>query len=398
MVGLPAARVTDMHTCPMCMGAPLPIIPPAAINVFIGGLIAARMGDLCTCVAPIPVPVDAIIFGSPTVLIGKQPAARMTDPTVKGGVILPPCCPTVLIGMVGMADPTMIVPGVLSLLCGKLQIARDKIKKAKARAMMAGKTYTEGPGGLPQGVREASKADLQKLGLHDGVNDMTKIKDSDFGCKVFVETDPVTKAESYVVAFKGTTPTSVEDWGANLAQALGMKSEYYSQAILIAKTASEMAPGSVHYVGHSLGGGMASAAAAAANASATTFNAAGVNPKTVGRLGKDFAGAVVDAYFVDGDVLSGVQDALPISEAVGQRIPLPPAPETMATKAKEAAIGSGVGAAVGALTGPVGGILAGLGVKKVVEGVRKHGMDEVIAAIDQEADKVQQEMVKAGCI
>lgn len=398
MPGLPAARVTDMHTCPMCMGAPLPIIPPAALNVFIGGLIAARMTDLCTCVAPIPVPVDAIIFGSPTVLIGKLPAARMTDPTVKGGMILPPCCPTVMIGMAGFADPTVIVPGVLNLVCGKLQKARDKIKKAKARALMAGKTYTEGPGGLPAGVREATQADLQKLGLHDGVNDMTKIRDSDFGCKVFVETDPVTRAESYVVAFKGTTPTSPDDWGANLAQALGMDSAYYNQAMLIGQVASEMAPGAVHYVGHSLGGGMASAAAAVAKSTATTFNAAGVNPKTVARRGKELADAAVDAYFVDGDILSGIQDTLPVAEAVGHRIALPPAPETMATKAKEAAIGSGAGAAVAAMTGPLGGVLGGLGVKKVVEGVRKHGMDEVVAAIDQEADKIQQEMIKAGCI
>jgi uncharacterized Zn-binding protein involved in type VI secretion len=387
-----------MHTCPMCMGAPLPIIPPAALNVFIGGLIAARMTDLCTCVAPIPVPVDAIIFGSPTVLIGKLPAARMTDPTVKGGMILPPCCPTVMIGMAGFADPTVIVPGVLNLVCGKLQKARDKIKKAKARALMAGKTYTEGPGGLPAGVREATQADLQKLGLHDGVNDMTKIRDSDFGCKVFVETDPVTRAESYVVAFKGTTPTSPDDWGANLAQALGMDSAYYNQAMLIGQVASEMAPGTVHYVGHSLGGGMASAAAAVAKSTATTFNAAGVNPKTVARRGKELADAAVDAYFVDGDILSGIQDTLPVAEAVGHRIALPPAPETMATKAKEAAIGSGAGAAVAAMTGPLGGVLGGLGVKKVVEGVRKHGMDEVVAAIDQEADKIQQEMIKAGCI
>ena len=227
---------------------------------------------------------------------------------------------------------------------------------------------------------------------------MTKVRDSDFGCKVFVETDPVTRAESYVVAFKGTTPTSPDDWGANLAQALGMDSAYYNQAMLIGQVASEMAPGAVHYVGHSLGGGMASAAAAVAKSTATTFNAAGVNPKTVARRGKELADAAVDAYFVDGDILSGIQDTLPVAEAVGHRIALPPAPETMATKAKEAAIGSGAGAAVAAMTGPLGGVLGGLGVKKVVEGVRKHGMDEVVAAIDQEADKIQQEMIKAGCI
>jgi uncharacterized Zn-binding protein involved in type VI secretion len=101
MPGFPAARVGDMHTCPMCMGAPFPVIPPGGITVLIGGMPAARLTDLCACVAPIPVPVDAIVFGSPTVLICGLPAARMLDPTAKGGAILPPCCPTVLIGLGG---------------------------------------------------------------------------------------------------------------------------------------------------------------------------------------------------------------------------------------------------------------------------------------------------------
>ena len=299
--------------------------------------------------------------------------------------------------MAGFAGPTVIVPGVLNLLCGKLQIARDKIRKAKARALMAGKTYSDAPGGLPAGVREASTADLQKLGLHDGVHDMTKIKDSDFGCKVFVETDPVTRAESYVVAFKGTTPSSLEDWGANIAQGLGMESAYYNQAMEIARTASEMAPGAVHYVGHSLGGGMASAAAAAAKSTATTFNAAGVKAKTLERRGKDLKDAVVDAYYVEGDILSDIQDSLPLLEAVGQRKALPSAPDTAATQAKDMAAAA-VAAVVGAVAGPISAILGALGVKKAVEGVRKHGMDEVLKAIDQEAGKAEQEMVKAGCI
>jgi uncharacterized Zn-binding protein involved in type VI secretion len=68
--GKPAARVSDMHTCPMTTG-PVPhvggpILPPGGIMVLIGGLPAARMGDMCTCVGP----PDTIIIGAPTVLIG----------------------------------------------------------------------------------------------------------------------------------------------------------------------------------------------------------------------------------------------------------------------------------------------------------------------------------------
>ena len=298
--------------------------------------------------------------------------------------------------MMGFADPTVIVPGVLNLVCGGLKIARDKIKKAKARALMANKAYPEKVVELPKEVREATLQDLVKLGLNDGFTDYTKMKGSDFGCSVFVETDPVTNAESYVVAFKGTK--SREDLVVDFEQFLGKETTYYSRAMEIAKIASDAAPGAVHYVGHSLGGGLASAAAAVAKAEATTFNAAGVNDITVERNEAELSDAKVDAYFVDGDLLSGIQDTLPVSKAVGTRIPLSPAPVKAATQAKEAAIGGGVGAAIGAMTGPLGGFLGGLGVKNAVEAYRKHGMDEVIAAVDQETEKIEQEMIKAGCI
>jgi uncharacterized Zn-binding protein involved in type VI secretion len=68
--GLPAARVTDLHTCPMVTGVVPhvggPILPPGGITVLIGGLPAARMGDMATCVGP----PDVIVKGCPTVLIG----------------------------------------------------------------------------------------------------------------------------------------------------------------------------------------------------------------------------------------------------------------------------------------------------------------------------------------
>ena len=87
---LPAARITDIIVSPATLGVPTPIIPPGAPTVFIGGLPAARLGDTCG--------VDVIVMGSVTVLIGGMPAARVADLTAAGGAILPPGCPTVLIG------------------------------------------------------------------------------------------------------------------------------------------------------------------------------------------------------------------------------------------------------------------------------------------------------------
>jgi len=84
----PAARVTDMHVCPMVtvlvphVGGP--ILPPGAITVLIGGLPAARVGDMAVCTGP----PDVIVQGCPTVLIGGSMAARMGDMTAHGGVIV----------------------------------------------------------------------------------------------------------------------------------------------------------------------------------------------------------------------------------------------------------------------------------------------------------------------
>lgn len=69
--GLPAARVGDMHTCPMFDGPKPhvggPIMPPGSPTVLIGGLPAARVGDMATCAGP---PDTIIPPGCPTVLIG----------------------------------------------------------------------------------------------------------------------------------------------------------------------------------------------------------------------------------------------------------------------------------------------------------------------------------------
>src|SRR4051812_8576941 len=95
----PAARITDLHTCPMFDGPKPhvggPIMPPGVPTVLIGGLPAATVGNMCTCVGPTSTIIPP---GCPTVLIGGKPAARVGDGTAHGGKILPPGCPTVMIG------------------------------------------------------------------------------------------------------------------------------------------------------------------------------------------------------------------------------------------------------------------------------------------------------------
>ncbi|MDX1473319.1 MAG: PAAR domain-containing protein [Reinekea sp.] len=93
----PAARLTDLHVCPMVTGIVPhvggPVTGPGIPTVLIGSLPAAVVGDMCTCVGP----PDTIAKGSATVMIGGKPAARMGDTTAHGGSIVLGL-PTVMIG------------------------------------------------------------------------------------------------------------------------------------------------------------------------------------------------------------------------------------------------------------------------------------------------------------
>lgn len=87
-MGQPAARINDMHVCPMTTG-PVPhvggpILPPGEPTVLIGGMPAAKVGDMATCTGP----PDSIVAGSTSVLIGGMPAARLGDSTAHGGSIV----------------------------------------------------------------------------------------------------------------------------------------------------------------------------------------------------------------------------------------------------------------------------------------------------------------------
>lgn len=116
-MGKPAARVGDMHLCPMVTPAtpPVPhvggpILPPGKPTVLIGGMPAATVTNMCTCVGP----PDTIIMGSLGVFIGGLPAARMGDPTVHGGRITLGC-PTVLIGDIGFGGLPGIPPALFEM-------------------------------------------------------------------------------------------------------------------------------------------------------------------------------------------------------------------------------------------------------------------------------------------
>src|SRR5215471_11217948 len=106
----PAARITDMHTCPLVTGVVPhvggPILPPCSLNVQAVGLPVARLGDMATCAGP----PDVIAMGASTVLTNGLPTIRLMDLTVHGGIITAPGAPTVIIG-----DPAFSLPPTIKL-------------------------------------------------------------------------------------------------------------------------------------------------------------------------------------------------------------------------------------------------------------------------------------------
>ena len=92
-----AARITDMHVCPMLtvlvphVGGP--VMVPGAPTVLIGGLPGAGIGSMCVCVGP----PDAIIKASATVVMGGKPSAQMLDNCAHGGMVVLGCF-TVMVG------------------------------------------------------------------------------------------------------------------------------------------------------------------------------------------------------------------------------------------------------------------------------------------------------------
>lgn len=71
--GMPAARIGDMHVCPLLNPPPVPPVPHVGCPIVLGSATVlvgkrpqARVGDMVTCVGP----PDSIVMGCPTVLVG----------------------------------------------------------------------------------------------------------------------------------------------------------------------------------------------------------------------------------------------------------------------------------------------------------------------------------------
>jgi type VI secretion system secreted protein VgrG len=191
------------------------------------------------------------------------------------------------------------------------------------------------------------------------------------------------------VVFQGTNPSSLTDWNNNLRQGLNLHSPYYERAVDIGRRVGR-GGADVDIVGHSLGGGMASAASRASGAPGWTFNSAGLNSATVSRYGGTPitpANENIQAYQVAGEVLTGLQEQ----------------------GWKGTAAAAGAGFAVGGVKGAVLGALAKLGLSAAMPDavgnrlplpgsgnpVARHGMDQVVDGIEAQKEADQAVLTEA---
>lgn len=211
------------------------------------------------------------------------------------------------------------------------------------------------------GLRAGRWTRLDPDGLADvGIaSELLERPESGFRAAIFRD------GNQYVLAFAGT-----DEWkeiGTNIGQAVGKETAQYRSAVHLARIAKVAFGDGLVLTGHSLGGGLASVAASAIDTPAVTFNAAGVHAKSFERVGLDPIEArsraghgLVRAYAVKGEILTKMQDALPIPDAAGSRIHL-------------------------AFPDPLKGIRSVLPISRVMHSVRLHGMESVLAAIGRDS-------------
>jgi hypothetical protein len=191
----------------------------------------------------------------------------------------------------------------------QLQSAADRFERnnsAVEQARLADNVYhpEQGP---PEGWSNVS-GNPKELGQYGLTPKDLSIPNTNFRAQVY-EPDPDVFGSDMKpqMVFQGTNPSSGSDWSNNVAQGMNSESAYYRQAVSVGKALGKSGA-DVGIAGHSLGGGLASAASRTSGLPATTFNAAGLNPGTIERYGGAPVASDIQAYRVDGEVLTSLQE------------------------------------------------------------------------------------------
>lgn len=223
--------------------------------------------------------------------------------------------------------------------------------------------YDEQPE-LPEGYSEVDPAEL-------GIDPELLTEDHGMQAEIYRTPDG-----GYVVAYRGSDEGA--DWVTNGRQGVGLPDPQYEQAMQLAAAVHEASGGDVTFTGHSLGGGLAAAAAMATGQPAVTFDAAGVHETTAARAaeirgdGSTMASVMAETgdgqirtYAMETDILTNAQENSPIAglapDAPGTQIIL----DTPESAQRDAVVdhygdqGAQVGGTVGGILGGAGGLFDG---------------------------------------
>ena len=181
------------------------------------------------------------------------------------------------------------------------------------------------------GYEKLNAEEMDKL----GITDSKEIDDPHTGFKADIYKD---KNGDYVLVYRGTYSDPdhpendlIHDWSKewtddNMKQGLGMGSEQYNKSIKLAEKVNSNKPKDkqLTIAGHSLGGGLATAAGAATGSKTYAFCPAGVHPNTYKMYGVQNPNtSKVHTYYSNQDFLNMASNNLSLMpKAAGERIML----------------------------------------------------------------------------
>ena len=163
----------------------------------------------------------------------------------------------------------------------------------------------------PEGWHMLNAEELSQVGVSPEL-----LLDPKSGFKAAMYQSAFERPPKLVIAYAGTEDK--KDIMADLRQGIGLKDKQYNQAMRLAKTVvKNIDKDEIDVTGHSLGGGLASAATVVAGTKGYTFNAAGLHANTVkrppygvSRTAMQEQGDLIDAYRSTSDPLNNFQNGL----------------------------------------------------------------------------------------
>ncbi len=169
----------------------------------------------------------------------------------------------------------------------------------------------------PEGWHMLAGEELAKRGVSSEM-----LLDPKSGFKAALYESSFERPPKLVIAYAGTE--NGPDWKTNFRQGIGLKDAQYDRAMSLATSvANSVDPLDIETTGHSLGGGLASAATVVTGIKGYTFNAAGLHANTVKRAPYEVSraamreqGALIDAYRSTSDPLNNAQKASLVTRGV----------------------------------------------------------------------------------